>query len=130
MYVICCVIGLKQTDVVKMCGTLCVGSQQVRVVASDTQWLSPAFQRDSVTFHFTWSANEKAVRYTSPPAYLLHERTCKLCVLVFTFLDSELFFISCQRVLVGTFFLSCYFMMCLDAWHIYFPPHFECETSA
>jgi len=34
---------------------------EIRAVAADDLWLSPAFQQDSVTFHFTWIADEKAV---------------------------------------------------------------------
>jgi alditol oxidase len=34
---------------------------EMRTVRSDGLWLSPAYGRDSVTFHFTWTANERAV---------------------------------------------------------------------
>ncbi len=33
---------------------------EMRTVCSDDLWLSPAYGRDSVTFHFTWTANESA----------------------------------------------------------------------
>jgi xylitol oxidase len=34
---------------------------EVRTVAADTQWLSPAHGRDTVAFHFTWSPDTAAV---------------------------------------------------------------------
>ncbi|WP_329269398.1 FAD-binding protein [Streptomyces sp. NBC_01451] len=34
---------------------------EVRTIAADTQWLSPAHGRDSVAFHFTWVADTDAV---------------------------------------------------------------------
>jgi xylitol oxidase len=34
---------------------------EVRTVAADSQWLSPAHGRDSVALHFTWVRNETAV---------------------------------------------------------------------
>ncbi|NEC89971.1 FAD-binding protein [Streptomyces sp. SID12501] len=34
---------------------------EVRTIAADTQWLSPAYGRDSVAFHFTWVADTDAV---------------------------------------------------------------------
>jgi xylitol oxidase len=34
---------------------------EVRTIAADTQWLSPAYGRDSVAFHFTWVADTAAV---------------------------------------------------------------------
>ena len=34
---------------------------EVRTVRSDDLWLSPAYGRDSVAIHFTWTANESAV---------------------------------------------------------------------
>ena len=34
---------------------------EMRTVRGDDLWLSPAYGRDSVTFHFTWNANESAV---------------------------------------------------------------------
>ena len=33
---------------------------EVRTVHSDDLWLSPAYGRDSVAIHFTWTANESA----------------------------------------------------------------------
>jgi alditol oxidase len=35
---------------------------EIRTVHADDLWLSPAYHRDSVTFHFTWIADEAAVR--------------------------------------------------------------------
>ncbi|MEV7194819.1 FAD-binding protein [Streptomyces sp. NPDC093510] len=34
---------------------------EVRTVAADTQWLSPAYGRDTVAFHFTWVPDPAAV---------------------------------------------------------------------
>ncbi len=34
---------------------------EVRTVRADDLWLSPAYGRDSIAFHFTWSDNESAV---------------------------------------------------------------------
>ncbi len=34
---------------------------EVRTVAADEQWLSPAYGRDTVAFHFTWVKNAEAV---------------------------------------------------------------------
>jgi xylitol oxidase len=34
---------------------------EVRAVAADAQWLSPAYRRDSVALHFTWVADTEAV---------------------------------------------------------------------
>ena len=34
---------------------------EVRTIAADELWLSPAYQRDSVAFHFTWINDEPAV---------------------------------------------------------------------
>ncbi|MGW2342840.1 D-arabinono-1,4-lactone oxidase [Streptomyces sp. NPDC001661] len=34
---------------------------EVRTVAADTQWLSPAYGRDTVAFHFTWVADAQRV---------------------------------------------------------------------
>jgi xylitol oxidase len=34
---------------------------EVRTIAADSQWLSPAYGRDSVAFHFTWVADTEAV---------------------------------------------------------------------
>jgi len=35
---------------------------EVRTVAADDLWLSPAYRQDSVAFHFTWRRDESAVR--------------------------------------------------------------------
>ncbi len=35
---------------------------EVRTVAADRQWLSPAYGRDTVALHFTWVADDTAVR--------------------------------------------------------------------
>jgi xylitol oxidase len=34
---------------------------EVRTVAADRQWLSPAYGRDTVALHFTWVADTEAV---------------------------------------------------------------------
>jgi alditol oxidase len=39
---------------------------EVRTVAADADWLSPAFDRDSATIHFTWRPDEPAVRAILP----------------------------------------------------------------
>ncbi|MFH8486898.1 FAD-binding protein [Streptomyces longisporoflavus] len=44
---------------------------EVRTVAADTQWLSPAHGRDTVALHFTWVPDAKAVL---PVVALLEER--------------------------------------------------------
>jgi xylitol oxidase len=43
---------------------------EIRVVAADELWLSPAYRQDSVALHFTWIADPAAVR----PAVILAER--------------------------------------------------------
>jgi xylitol oxidase len=35
---------------------------EIRTVAADDLWLSPAYQRDSVAFHFTWVRDQPAVQ--------------------------------------------------------------------
>ena len=35
---------------------------EIRTIAADELWLSPAYRRDSVAFHFTWHNDEAAVR--------------------------------------------------------------------
>jgi xylitol oxidase len=35
---------------------------EIRAIATDSQWLSPAYDRDSVAFHFTWKPDVDAVR--------------------------------------------------------------------
>ena len=39
---------------------------EVRTVAADEYWLSPAFERDSVAIHFTWRADMDGVMATLP----------------------------------------------------------------
>ncbi|HET8627712.1 MAG TPA: FAD-binding protein [Thermomicrobiales bacterium] len=39
---------------------------EIRTVAADTLWLSPCYERDSVAFHFTWTADWPAVRGLLP----------------------------------------------------------------
>jgi len=34
---------------------------EIRTVRADDLWLSPAYGRNSVAFHFTWTADESAV---------------------------------------------------------------------
>jgi alditol oxidase len=34
---------------------------EIRTVRADDLWLSPAYGRDSIAFHFTWTSNESAV---------------------------------------------------------------------
>ncbi|MEE1928233.1 FAD-binding protein [Streptomyces sp. TRM 70351] len=34
---------------------------EIRTVAADEQWLSPAYRRDAVAFHFTWTADARRV---------------------------------------------------------------------
>lgn len=34
---------------------------EIRAIAGDSQWLSPAYDRDSVAFHFTWKPDPAAV---------------------------------------------------------------------
>jgi xylitol oxidase len=34
---------------------------EIRTVAADEEWLSPAYQRDSAAFHFTWRKDPAAV---------------------------------------------------------------------
>ena len=34
---------------------------EMRTVRADDLWLSPAYGRDSVAFHFTWTSNESAM---------------------------------------------------------------------
>ncbi len=36
-------------------------TSEIRTVAADDLWLSPAYHRDSVALHFTWIADEAAV---------------------------------------------------------------------
>jgi xylitol oxidase len=39
---------------------------EVRTIAKDNLWLSPAYQKDVVAFHFTWKPDEAAVRKVLP----------------------------------------------------------------
>jgi xylitol oxidase len=39
---------------------------EVRTIAADELWLSPAYRRESVAFHFTWKPNWPAVRELLP----------------------------------------------------------------
>lgn len=39
---------------------------EVRTVAADAQWMSPAYGRDSVAIHFTWKPDAAAVRAVLP----------------------------------------------------------------
>jgi xylitol oxidase len=46
---------------------------EVRVVAADDLWLSPMYKRASAALHFTWTADEAAVRaITRIPQCLQH----------------------------------------------------------
>jgi xylitol oxidase len=39
---------------------------EIRAIAADDLWLSPCYKRDSVTIHFTWKPEWKAVRQVLP----------------------------------------------------------------
>jgi alditol oxidase len=39
---------------------------ELRTIAADDLWLSPAYKRASLAFHFTWHANPEAVRNSLP----------------------------------------------------------------
>ncbi|HEV7810887.1 MAG TPA: D-arabinono-1,4-lactone oxidase, partial [Candidatus Limnocylindrales bacterium] len=39
---------------------------EIRSIAADDQWLSPAFGRDSISFHFTWRPDWPSVREALP----------------------------------------------------------------
>jgi xylitol oxidase len=41
-------------------------TSEIRTVAADSLWLSPAFERDSLTIHFTWRKRPEAVRELLP----------------------------------------------------------------
>ncbi|MEU5873814.1 D-arabinono-1,4-lactone oxidase [Glycomyces sp. NPDC047369] len=47
-------IGERLGSVLQIC--------EVRTMAADDLWLSPAFERDTVGLHFTWTSDEAAVR--------------------------------------------------------------------
>jgi xylitol oxidase len=40
---------------------------EIRAVAADELWLSPSYQRDTVTLHFTWVNDERAVQAVLRP---------------------------------------------------------------
>lgn len=54
--------GLQALDRIRSWLTPLVLATEVRAVAQDDLWLSPAYQRDSVAFHFTWRPDWAAVR--------------------------------------------------------------------
>jgi alditol oxidase len=39
---------------------------EIRTIAADDLWLSPAYKRESLAIHFTWHANAEAVRKSLP----------------------------------------------------------------
>ena len=51
------------------------GSREIRTIAADELWLSPAYQRDAVAFHFTWIKDWAAVE---PVLALVEERLAPL----------------------------------------------------
>jgi alditol oxidase len=52
-----------------------VRTSEIRTIAADDLWLSPAYQRDSVGFHFTWIKDWAAV---APAVALVEERLAPL----------------------------------------------------
>jgi alditol oxidase len=52
-----------------------VRTSEIRTIAADDLWLSPAYQRDSVGFHFTWIKDWAAV---APALALVEERLAPL----------------------------------------------------
>jgi alditol oxidase len=52
-----------------------VRTSEIRTIAADDLWLSPAYQRDSVAFHFTWIRDWTAV---APAVALVEERLAPL----------------------------------------------------
>jgi alditol oxidase len=52
-----------------------VRTSEIRTIAADDLWLSPAYQRDSVAFHFTWIRDWAAV---APAVALVEERLAPL----------------------------------------------------
>jgi alditol oxidase len=52
-----------------------VRTSEIRTIAADDLWLSPAYQRDSVGFHFTWISDWAAV---APAVALVEERLAPL----------------------------------------------------
>ena len=43
-----------------------VQSSEIRTIAADDLWISPAHERDSVAFHFTWRPDATAVAAVLP----------------------------------------------------------------
>ncbi|MFD8674560.1 FAD-binding protein [Streptomyces seoulensis] len=54
-------IALRALDAIREALAEVVLTCEVRTVAADTQWLSPAYGRDSVALHFTWIEDAAAV---------------------------------------------------------------------
>jgi alditol oxidase len=52
-----------------------VRTSEIRTIAADDLWLSPAYQRDSVAFHFTWIKDWAAL---APALALVEERLAPL----------------------------------------------------
>ena len=52
-----------------------IRTSEIRTIAADDLWLSPAYQRDSVGFHFTWIKDWAAV---APAVALVEERLAPL----------------------------------------------------
>lgn len=48
----------------RMAGILLVS--EIRTIAADDLWLSPAYHRDSVAFHFTWNRDQPAIEALLP----------------------------------------------------------------
>ncbi|MGW6295566.1 FAD-binding protein [Streptomyces sp. NPDC055058] len=57
----CAVEALRALDAVRETVAPVLQTCEIRTVAADEQWLSPAHGRDSVAFHFTWIADAGAV---------------------------------------------------------------------
>ncbi|MFJ9665286.1 FAD-binding protein [Streptomyces sp. NPDC101219] len=57
----CAVEALHALDAVRETVAPVLQTCEIRTVAADEQWLSPAHGRDSVAFHFTWIADAGAV---------------------------------------------------------------------
>ncbi|MET7614946.1 FAD-binding protein [Streptomyces seoulensis] len=55
------VIALRALDAIREALAGVVLTCEVRTVAADTQWMSPAYGRDSVALHFTWIEDAAAV---------------------------------------------------------------------
>ncbi|MGW7817518.1 FAD-binding protein [Streptomyces puniciscabiei] len=53
--------ALQRIDAIRSAVAGVLQTCEVRTVAADTQWLSPAHARNSVALHFTWVRNEAAV---------------------------------------------------------------------